>query len=365
MMTLYERIYSFPNLMDAFRKAYKGDARFCNDAISFKDNLVCELESLQQELKERTYVPSGYISFYVYEPKKRHVLAPKFRDKVVQHALNNVLRDTMEPRFIHDSYACIRGKGNRNAVKRLQKFARATYHNYSEPYVVNVDVKKFFYTIDREVLKRVFRKHIQCEGTLWLMDTIVDSYTDEPYGLPLGNLSSQIFANILMNEMDQFVKHRVGVKYYLRYADDAFAIVEGKQSANDLKMVLFWFAKEYLNMDMHPVKSHIYPLSKGIQGLGFTIWPYKIRCLKTTTKTMKVKAKRIPTDIASGKLDIYQAESILNSWENHFSQSNNYNFVKWLLNRYDFIVISEAKKPTLKIDQQKLEKYWLENYVFS
>lgn len=336
---MIDRVIDFDNMFDAYQKTLSGTAQYCQDAVLFKKDETYNLLELQQSLIHKTYQHGDYNSFYVYEPKKRHILAPQFKDKIVQHALNNVLRDVYEKHFIHDSYACIRHKGNRNAVKRLQYFYRSAYNRYNDPYVVNVDVLKFFYSIDRNILKKIFRKKIACPETLWLLDTIVDSYQDEKYGLPLGNLSSQLFANILMNEIDQHAKHELKMRYYLRYADDIFIIVDGKEQANLVKEYLFEFSKLILNMEMHPKKSTVYPLKQGINGLGFIIHAHKIRCKTDTVKRFKAKIKKLPVNLERGHISIYQAESMINSWFNHYAQSNNMNFIKHILMKYPFIKV--------------------------
>lgn len=355
---MIDEIVSIENMYDAYTKTLKGSTQYCNEALRFKKDETVNLELLRQSIIDKTYKHDTYNAFYVYEPKERLVLAPKFNDKVVQHAINNVLREVYERHFIHDSYACIRHKGNRNAVKRLQHFNRSATNTYKNPYVVNVDVLKFFYSIDRDVLKSIFRKKISCDHTLWLLDTIVDSYQDEPYGLPLGNLSSQLFANILMNEIDQHAKHILKIKYYLRYADDIFIIVDGKKYAGLIKEYLFEYSRLKVNLDMHPKKSTIYPLKNGIRGLGFIIHPYSIKCKTDTVKRFKLKMKKLPRKIHSGTITIYQAESMINSWFSHYMQSNNMNFITHIMTKYSFVKLNITKnKNHFYIDESELELY--------
>jgi len=206
----------------------------------------------------------------VYEPKERVIYAPKYKDKIVQHAVNNVLRDFYEPKFIFDSYACIRGKGNQAAVLRVHRFERAASINYETPWIVKADVQKFFYSIDREVVKDIVRRKVFCKTTTDLLFRIVDSSPNDR-GLPLGNLTSQLLANVLMNELDHYIKRTLGVRYYVRYADDLILVVDGKAQAGDVLGCIRAFGRDVIRLTFPDRKCFIRPLHLGLEALGYRI----------------------------------------------------------------------------------------------
>lgn len=216
------------------------------------------------------YQPGDYIEFSVYEPKERVIYAPRYHDKIVQHATNNILRDFYEPKFIHDSYACIRGKGNQRAVQRIHQNMRRAGINYRDPWIIKADVQKFFYSIDREVVKEIARKKVGCKRTLSLLDAIIDSSPNEK-GLPLGNLTSQLMANVLMNEIDQYIKRTLGVRHYVRYADDLILVVDGKAQAGDVLGCIRAFGRDVIRLTFPDRKCFIRPLHLGLEALGYRI----------------------------------------------------------------------------------------------
>ena len=202
---------------------------------------------LEEELKNRSYQPSRLIYFIVEKPKPREIFASDFRDRVVHHILVNCLEPIWEPKFIYDSYACRRGKGTHRAVMRIQNFTRKISLNGEKPaFFMKLDIKSFFVSIDRKILYNLIRKQVKNEKILWLAKVIIFygctknfvfkgneklkklipyqkslfQKEDSGKGLPIGNLTSQFFANVYLNELDQFVKHKLKVKYYLRYVDD-------------------------------------------------------------------------------------------------------------------------------------------------
>jgi retron-type reverse transcriptase len=261
---LWTEVIDFANLIEAARKAERGK-RFKPNVLRFNDNFAGELQQLREELESKTYRPGEYFTFEIVEPKKRMISAAPYRDRVVHHALCNVIAPIFERTFIRDSYANRVGFGTHRALRRFTEFAR------SNRYVLQCDVRKYFPSIDHEILKRIIRRKIKCQDTLWLIETIIDASNEQeevieyfpgdelwtPYerrrGLPIGNLTSQFFANVYLNGFDQFVKERLLARYYLRYVDD-FALFGDDR---------FWLAEarkaieEYLaslRLVIHPKK---------------------------------------------------------------------------------------------------------------
>ena len=221
-MALFDEITSYDNLYQAYRKTQAGKAKYRPAALRFYMDETYNLLQLQKALQEGTYQFGEYEAFYVHEPKKRLIHAPQYHSKIVQLAINEKIRDIIYPTFISDSYACIVGKGTHRAVDRVQYFMRAAKRNFGdEAYTINLDISKFFYSINRSILKKAVRKKIKCDRTLALMELVIDSAGQiSDRCLPLGNTLSQMYANICMDRLDQYAKRFIGIRYYVRYMDD-------------------------------------------------------------------------------------------------------------------------------------------------
>jgi retron-type reverse transcriptase len=228
---LWHQIIDFTNLVAAARQAQKGK-RFRENVLEFNYNLEAELAQIKTELETKTYTPSSYRSFDIFEPKRRMISAAPYRDRVVHHALCNVIVPIFERTFIADSYANRVGFGTHRALHRFTQFARSSL------YILQCDIRKYFPSIDHAILKSLLRRKLKCQNTLWLADTIIDSSNEQELiidhfpgddlltplqrrrGLPIGNLTSQFFANIYLNGFDHFVKEQLKVVKYIRYVDD-------------------------------------------------------------------------------------------------------------------------------------------------
>ena len=284
---LWPQIIDFTNLLHAARKAQKGK-RFRPNVLDFNYNLEPELQTLQTELASKTYRPGKYRTFEIKEPKPRMISAAPYRDRVVHHALCNVIVPLIEPSFIFDTYANREGKGTHLALKRFTRYAR------SSQYVLQCDIQKYFPSIDHEILKACLRRKIKCPDTLWLIDTIIDGSNEQipaafhfqdddllsplahRRGLPIGNLTSQFFANVYLTGFDHFVKETLGAKKYLRYVDD-FALFSNDR---DFLVAARQAMEDYLDtlrLKIHPIKSHISRTQHGANFLGFRIFPDRIR----------------------------------------------------------------------------------------
>lgn len=320
---MWEHIISVNNFYSAHKKTSKGGGKYKKAAMEFNLLKDYNLNLLRDSIINGTYKPTGYYVFQVNDNKSRKVHAPYYIDKIAQHVVNNVLREFYEPKFIHDSYACIRNKGTQRAVYRIQEFQRKAMHNYKEPTLLKLDIYHFFYEINRTVLKQILLKKIHCINTIKILFNIIDNF-NEVRGLPLGNLTSQLFANIILNELDQYVKHVLKIKYYVRYADDMFFIIDGKDKAELLsKHIIDWV---YINLDLQ-IKDKKVVISniKEIIGLGFKIHHDKIRLLgKNKRKFIKY--------VNESRLDS------LNSWLGYMSIGDYKYFIKKVLTNVDDIV---------------------------
>lgn len=314
------------------------------------------LRALEQELLNETYEFSGYCEFIVSEPKERVINAPCYRDKIVQVAINNVLKKVFYPCFIHDSYACIDNKGTHDCAVRIQHFMKKAKWQYGEDtFVVKMDIRKFFYSIDRDQLKALLRKAISCEKTLRLLFKIIDSAdVIDLLGLPLGNTLSQICANIYMNEADQYAKRKLGLKYYVRYADDVFIVVENKVKAQEVLELMRVFINKELHLDLNEKKSKIFPINQGVNGIGYKIYTTHMLLKNDSKKKIKRKVKAMPELIISEQITVEKAEQMLNSWKGHADYACSYHFIESLIERNGFVY--RGLKGKLQIDVSKLEK---------
>jgi len=277
------------------------------DVQKFFLNLENEIFLLHDELENQTYRHSKYTSFFVCDPKLRHIHKAEVRDRILHHALFRFIEPIFEKIFIFDSYSSRIGKGTHRAVKRLQKFAwKLSRNNTRTVWVLKCDIRKFFDSIDHEIIFNLVQKKIKDKGLLTLIGGIIDSYqTANGKGIPLGNLTSQLFSNVYLNELDQFIKRKLRIKYYVRYADDFAILSIEREYLENLIIVLNEFLAKNLKLELHPRKIKIEKLSRGIDFLGYVIFLTHI-VLRTKTKNrmlrrIKIRVKELEAKIISQK----------------------------------------------------------------
>ena len=353
---LFDRIVDEENIEKAYRKSLKGDTKYTKEAIEFSLNETYNLRELRQSLIDETYEFDGYMRFKVYEPKERIIDAPHFKDKIVQLAINNVLKEIYQPCFIYDSYGSIDNKGTHDCVDRIQHFMRKAKWEYGEDaYIVKVDVEKFFYSITREILKQMLPKKIKCQKTLSLLYKIIESADIiDVLGLPLGNTLSQIGANIYMNKIDQYCKRQLGLKYYVRYMDDIIIVVESKERAKEVKNLAVKYLQGELHLNANKKKTKIFPMSQGVNAVGFKIYTTHRLLRNDSKKKIKRKSKKMKRLLVEGSMTVEKAEQVLSSWFGHAKHGNSYNFIESLLERNDYIYINANS--ALKVDESKLKE---------
>ncbi len=289
----FERIISIENLFLAWHEFKKGK-RSKQDVLVFEFNLEDNLFSLHEELKNRIYQHSKYTSFYITDPKVRHIHKATVGDRVLHHAVFRILYPIFDPSFIHDSYSCRNGKGTHRAVKRLQRFVlKVSKNNHQNIWALKCDISKFFDSIDQGILLSLLEKKIKDTGTVWLIKNILNSFEkEEGKGIPLGNVTSQLFANIYLNELDQFVKHQLKVTQYLRYCDDFVFLADNREYLEKLVPMLQLFLAVKLKLILHPKKIIFRKYSAGIDFLGYVIRPHHIVLRTKTKRRMFKKIKR-------------------------------------------------------------------------
>lgn len=330
---LYSKVYSFENLYKAYLKARKGK-RYKEYVLKFSWNLEEELRKLQEELINQTYQHGDYYEFTLYDAKKREIKAAPFQDRVVHHAICGVIEPIFDNSFIYDSYACRKGKGTHSAIKRLDYFIRSACTKWGEDnvYCLKCDISKYFDSIDHDILMTLIAKKIKDPQLLWLINKVVKSslsrrryktlFDFRDTGIPIGNLTSQLFANLYLDELDQFVKHVLGIKYYLRYMDDFLVLSNDKRGLHRLESLFREFLVKNLKLELHYKKVSLSPLSKGISFLGYCVYRnYKL--IRSSTVQRFIKKMKTKTKVSERKRS-------LRSWLSFASYADVYNLKEFL-----------------------------------
>ncbi len=330
---LFNRVTSFNNLLDAAKKAQKGK-RYKQTVAQFHFRLEENLLSLQEELQYGSYQPGDYRTFYIYDPKERMISAAPYRDRVVHHALCNVIEPVFEQTFIFDSYANRKGKGTHRAIKRYQEYAKRY------PYVLKCDIRKFFPSIDHEVLKRELRRKVNCRRTNHLIDTIIDnSNQQEPHlqwfagddlfspldrrkGLPIGNLTSQFWGNVYLNRFDHFVKEELRVPGYIRYVDDFVLLGHDKREIHRWEAAISDYLAS-LRLILHPTKTQIHQTKDGIPFLGFQVYPHYCYVRKEKISRYRRYLRSNLRLKENSEISPQDLENQLNAWLGHIRFGNN------------------------------------------
>lgn len=336
-MTPFENIIDFAAIEHAYKQTQKGNRKFRHSSIVFDIHKVYNLTMLWRQLKNETYEVGDYIKFSVYEPKQRIIHAPLIRDKIVQVLVHDQLQAICKKLFINDSYACIQEKGTHRAVQAVYRYMRTmNYQTQGKAWIVKLDVRKYFYSVDRAILKQLIRQNIDDEAFLQLLDKIIDSSPEGSRGIPLGNVSSQDFANIYLNKLDQYAKHYLGLRYYVRYMDDVVAVVASKEQARETLDALTKFLNEKLHVETNQ-KSQIFPIKQGVNAYGFKIRTTHIQLRDSSKKAMKRRIKRMDKKLQDGEMTVEEIRQCVNSWLGHARHSNSYNLAKSIFKNYDYI----------------------------
>lgn len=334
---MFNQICSFQNLHLAYLKARKCK-RYRAEILRFSYNLEDNLLQLQEQLLNQTYQHGGYRVFTVCDSKKRQIKAAPFRDRVVHHALCNIIEPIFDVVFIYDSYACRKEKGTHKAIKRSERFLRSLC-NKAEPvrgggleerkiYCLECDISKYFANINHKVLYSLIAKKLSDEKTLWLLKKIIKSDKEMPNkGIPIGNLTSQLFANIYLNTLDQFVKHQLRFKHYIRYMDDFLLLGDSKIELHQIKEKIQEFLQEQLKIELHPKKVNIFPIEKGIDFLGYRIYG-NYRLLRKKTIKRFIKRTKACKD-----------EESIQSWLAYAEFANSWRLIESLLKKLDIDLI--------------------------
>lgn len=327
---LYDRIHDFEHLLTAYHRARRGKRRR-PDVAAFEFRCEEELLQLSTELRDGTYQPGAYHRFRITEHGKCRVIsAAPFRDRVVHHAICALLEPIWEARFIHDSYASRPGKGTHAAIKRAQQFARG--HRYA----LQLDVVEFFPSVDHQILRRLLARHLNDDRMIDLLDRILaggatelrDAYTPvyfpgddifaplRPRGLPIGNQTSQFWANLLLHPLDLFIKQGLGCKAYLRYCDDLLLFAHDKPTLHHWREQIIAFAAT-LRLTLHEGRAQVVPVGAGLPFLGWHISAYRRKLKRRNLLAFAQRFRRMRTRYASGLCTLTEIDACIQGWIGH------------------------------------------------
>jgi retron-type reverse transcriptase len=348
-------------------KARRGK-RHRPDVLRFHFNLEQELWRLHDELSRRDYRPGPYRTFTIHEPKVRLISAAPYRDRVVHHALCNVLEPVFERSLSFDSYSCRAGKGTHAAVDRCQEYAR----RYR--YVLKADIRKFFPSIDHEVLKAALARKIKDRDVLWLAGLIIDCANPQERvlqwfpgddlftplerrrGLPIGNQTSQFFANVYLDALDHFVKDRLRAPGYVRYCDDFLAFSDDKRALGSVRAMIVNFLDDFRLM-LHPDKSVIFPTAQGIRFLGYRVFPSHRLLAKENVHRFRRRLRSMRRDFARGAITLNQVRPRIQSWIGHAMHADTYRLRARLFGDHPFHrITTESPRPSGRLLEQQRDQ---------
>ena len=299
---LWDSLTSFENLLEAWRKVQRGKRRSAV-VLKFRHAQEDRLFELQASLRAHTWMPSPCRHVYIQEVKPRKIDAPVLADCVVHHAVMNLMEPWFERRFISDSYACRKGKGTHAASLRTTEFMRRASREWGTPYVLKGDISRYFASIAHERLLAMLPKLVSDPDVLWLFRRIIQDNGYQGCGLPLGSVTSQWLANFYLDSLDHFVKDDMGLPYYVRYMDDFVLIGPNKAWCRTALEQIDAFVRASLQLSLNP-KTGIWPISKGIDFVGYRHWTDHTLPRKRTVKRARKTFKTFPGLYAAGKIDL-------------------------------------------------------------
>lgn len=346
--TLLERIYSWENLLEAYHEAAR-DKWYRNDVTAFAARLEENLISIQNDLMWRTYTVGRYRQFYVTELKKRLVMALGFRDRVVQWAIYRQINQELDNGMIYHSYGCRVEKGTTRVADRLQYWCTLVDRKPERWHYLKLDISKYFYRVDHEVLLGILRrKYPDEDGLLWLMETIINcdhtpfglppgkSADEVPpserlfeVGMPIGNLTSQLLANVCLNELDQYIKHELKCHFYVRYMDDMVLLAEEAATLNEWRVLIEDYLNRILHLELNS-KTTIGLVCRGITFVGCRIYPGYRKPTPNTVRKMKARMRYIAKEYEAGLIDFDAVDATMQSYFGMLGHCAAYGLKTWI-----------------------------------
>lgn len=321
---------TFEKLLEAEKRAKKGKGNK-KEILKYEVDLETNIMNLYNSLKDGTYKMGEYRVFTIYEPKERVIKSLPFNDRIVhQWYIEEFIKPYILKRFINDSYACIDKRGTHLAIKKLQKYIRES----KDCYVLKCDIKKYFHSINKDILFSIMSKYIRNQKLLELTKVFIYD-TEELKGIPIGNYTSQYFANIYLNELDYFVKQELKIKYYLRYMDDFVLLIKNKEEAKSVLDKIRTFLDLKLKLELNK-KTCYYPSYKGVNFCGYIVYNTHILIRKRSIKKIKRKINKWNILYSNDKLDYHKFILCFNSFKGHIKHANSYNLYNKLCEKLEF-----------------------------
>lgn len=315
---LYNKIYNFNNLYEAYLKARK-NKRYRLEVMTYTNSLEENLITLQNELIYGKYKIGNPRIFTIFIPKIREIKALPFRDRVLQHALNTVIEPYFERSFYNYSYACRKDKGTHKASLKVQEWLYIAEKNNKNLYCLKCDIKKFFNSVDLKILVEILSRKIKDKKVIWLIKQILGK---SQKGMPIGSLTSQLFANIYLNELDKFVKHSLKMKYYIRYMDDFIIFSESKSELHYILNEIENFLKTKLELELNN-KTRIHPVKTGVEFVGYIHFYNKIRIRKSSWKRFKKNLKTTKKSYDKNTINKETYNNTISSYYGHLKHTKN------------------------------------------
>lgn len=332
---LWKKLTSFENVHAAAYRVFRGKREQVQAGEFFRD-LEGNLLKLRQELVDGSYEPGPYRSFWISDPKPRLISAAPFRDRVVHHSLVSVIEPVFERRFIAHSYACRTGRGTHRALRRFEGWARSTR------YVLKMDVRKFFPSMDHEILKARLHRAIKDSAVLALCNLIIDSSNEQEHvlhhfpgdnlltplerrrGMPIGNLTSQFFANVYLDKLDHFAKERLRIGKYLRYVDDFCCFHDDKGYLQAVREEVAGCLSS-MRLKLNEEKSRIRQLKEGVEFLGFVVLPDRTRLNQRGIRRQRTRMRHLRTQYAAGDITWAEVKASCQAWNAHAAHGDTWN----------------------------------------
>lgn len=352
---LWLALCSKDNLKRAYYKARRGKTN--KPAIkNFDEHWQYHLAMLRHELLTKTYAPRRLKQFTLRDPKTRLISVSDFRDRVIHHALINILQPIFEPRFIHDSYASRKGKGTLAAVQRLERMCLIVSRNRTairNPYTNNnitgyaykADIKRYFDTVDHDILLRILHKRVRDEDVLWIIRSILDNHRTKTAGkgMPLGNWTSQFFANVYLDELDQHIKQTLKAKHYIRYVDDFIILHHDKKTLERYAQEISVFLKQKLAVSLHPDKCAVIPLRSGIPFLGYRVFAHHKLLTKKNLRSIRKRLRTLTDGFYERRVEHEKVIATLQGWSGYAQHANTYHLRAEILIDTEQSMIRQAR----------------------
>lgn len=334
---------TFAKLLQAHYRARKHKA-YKNEVVKFEFNLENNLINLLNSLKNKTYRLGNYFSFKVFEPKERIIQALPYKDRIVhQWYVEEFIKPYIIPRFINTTFACLTNRGTHHAVEEVERQMRIFKRNNGDFWILKCDIRKFFYNINPYILYNIMKKYIVDKDLLFLTQILIFNGPINPLalGIPIGNYTSQFFANIYLNELDQFIKRTLKIKYYTRYMDDFVLLLPSKKDCIEIKNKIEIFLKNTLKLELND-KSRYYPYKMGVNFCGYRIFTTHKLLRLSSKKKIKKNIKKWNLLYKNNNLNLFLTMQQLNSWLGHASHCNSYKLQQKVINSCEFLYTNSS-----------------------